>query len=236
MENLTGSAFWTFKDFCTPLRPKNPIPYVNQKGVCQRDGTPKESYYVFQSYWSAKPMVHIYGHTWPVRWGEEGELKEILVYSNQSEVELFVNGVSAGVKHRNIHDYPAQGFHWNVSLQKGINSIKAVAKELTDEITFEYQTEKWSKPAYVGLRQVSKNLVEAQLYDADGIRCLDACDWIEFSIAGDGELLQNQGTTDGSQRIQAANGRATIRLKSRTGTCVISAKSGTLPSAFITIP
>lgn len=47
---LTGSAFWTFKDFSTPLRPQNPIPYVNQKGVVQRDGTPKESYYVFQSY------------------------------------------------------------------------------------------------------------------------------------------------------------------------------------------
>lgn len=67
---LTGSAFWTFKDFSTPLRPQNPIPYVNQKGVVQRDGTPKESYYVFQSYWSKKPMVHIYGHTWHVRWGK----------------------------------------------------------------------------------------------------------------------------------------------------------------------
>ena len=44
---LTGAAFWTFKDFSTPLRPQNPIPYVNQKGVVQRDGTPKESYYVF---------------------------------------------------------------------------------------------------------------------------------------------------------------------------------------------
>lgn len=50
MPRLTGSLFWTFKDFSTPLRPDNPIPYVNQKGVVQRDGTPKESYYVFQSY------------------------------------------------------------------------------------------------------------------------------------------------------------------------------------------
>ena len=49
MPRLTGSLFWTFKDFSTPLRPDNPIPYVNQKGVVQRDGTPKESYYVFQS-------------------------------------------------------------------------------------------------------------------------------------------------------------------------------------------
>ena len=73
MPSLTGSAYWPFKDFSTPVRPDNPVPYVNQKGVIQRDFTPKESYYVFQSYWTDKPMVHIYGHTWPVRWGDPGE-------------------------------------------------------------------------------------------------------------------------------------------------------------------
>ena len=33
-------------------------------------------------------MLHIYGHSWPVRWGKPGEPKEILVYSNCPEVEL----------------------------------------------------------------------------------------------------------------------------------------------------
>lgn len=235
MPDLTGTAFWTFKDFCTPLRPDNPIPYVNQKGVVQRDGTPKESYYVFQSYWSQQPMLHIYGHTWPVRWGCEGELKEILVYSNQAEVELFVNGISAGKRRRNIEDFPAQGFHWSVPLQKGLNHLKAVSMELTDEITFEYQTEQWGEPTELRLTRIGKDLIEAQLYDADGIRCLDSRNWIEFSIAGDGELLQNQGTATGSQRIQAANGKATIRLKSLNATCVVAAKSGNIPSAFIHI-
>jgi len=32
MPRLTGTAQWCFKDFSTPLRPDNPIPYVNQKG------------------------------------------------------------------------------------------------------------------------------------------------------------------------------------------------------------
>ena len=93
---LTGAAYWPFKDFSTPVRPENPVPYVNQKGVIERDFTPKESYYVFQSYWTTEPMVHIYGHSWPVRWGNQGDRKEILVYSNCDEVELFVNGVSQG--------------------------------------------------------------------------------------------------------------------------------------------
>lgn len=29
---LTGTAYWPFKDFSTPVRPDNPVPYVNQKG------------------------------------------------------------------------------------------------------------------------------------------------------------------------------------------------------------
>ena len=69
---LTGSAQWIFKDFTTPLRVDNPIPRVNQKGLLARDMTPKEGYFVFQSYWATKPMVHVYGHDWPVRWGRPG--------------------------------------------------------------------------------------------------------------------------------------------------------------------
>ena len=157
----------------------------------------------------------------------------MLVYSNQPEVELFVNGQSVGKRKRNIDDYPAQGFHWNVVLRKGTNTIRAIAKDLTDEITFEYQTDPWGAPAELRLSQIAPDLIEAQLYDANGVRCLDSSDWIEFSIAGDGELLVNQGTNTGSRRIQAANGRATIRLRSLTGHCTVSAKCTGLPSALM---
>ena len=96
MTNLTGTAQWIFKDFATPLRPNNPVPDVNQKGLLERDGTPKEGYYIFQSYWADQPMVHIFGHSWRVRWGKPDEEKMVKVFSNCREVELFVNGVSAG--------------------------------------------------------------------------------------------------------------------------------------------
>ncbi len=82
MPSLTGTAQWIFKDFSTPLRAENPIPRMNQKGLVERDLTPKEGYYVFQSYWAARPMVHIYGHSWPVRWGDRDERKLMKVYSN----------------------------------------------------------------------------------------------------------------------------------------------------------
>ena len=236
MPNLTGSAFWTFKDFCTPLRPDNPIPYVNQKGVCQRDGTPKESYYVFQSYWAQKPMLHIYGHSWPVRWGDEGEEKEVLVYSNEPEVELFVNGQSAGKRKRDCRDYPAQGFHWKVVFRPGHNTVVARSRHLTDEIAFEYQTGHWGKPAAIQLTLKDDSLVEAVIVDSQGRRCLDSRDWMVFSIAGDAQLLRNQGTATGSTRIQAANGRAAIRLLQKKGTCAVAAKTAGLPAALLSLP
>src|SRR5690606_18138217 len=125
---LTGTAYWPFKDFSTPVRPDNPVPYVNQKGVVERNLNKKEAYYVFQSYWTEKPMVHIYGHSWPIRWGEVGEKKMVKVYSNAPEVELFVNGKSLGTKKRNTQDFPAAGLRWLVSFNDGENHIKAIAK------------------------------------------------------------------------------------------------------------
>ena len=245
MPRLTGSLFWTFKDFSTPLRPDNPIPYVNQKGVMQRDGTPKESYYVFQSYWSSKPMLHIYGHSWPVRWGKPGEPKEILVYSNCPEVELFVNGVSQGRKKRNSQDFPAAGLRWNVPLREGNNKITATGYDgklrLDDEIQQEYQTRTWGKPSRILLTQTAQDaetiLVQAELIDENGIRCLDACQFIEFGCTDSEALLRNQGTAQGSRRIQAANGRASIRVNKQHAPVVVSASDSKriLKTALISV-
>lgn len=228
MPQLTGAAFWTFRDFSTPLRPDNPVPYVNQKGVVERDGTLKESYYVFQSYWTKKPMVHIYGHTWQVRWGAKDEEKEVLVYSNCKEVELFVNGKSVGKKTRDTRKYPACGLSWKVRMQEGCNTIRAVARDkgqtLSDEIVQEYQTERWGAPARLSVKteKVAADTVEisVQITDKNGVRCLDAANWIEFGMTGDGRLLADLGISTGSRRVQAYNGRALIRAKLGGRACV----------------
>jgi beta-galactosidase len=148
---LSGSAYWPFKDFSTPVRPDNPVPYMNQKGVIERDFTKKEAFYVFQSYWTNNLMAHIYGHSWPVRWGDLNEARMIKVYANADEAELFLNGVSQGVKKRNSQDFPAAGLRWMVNYKEGENNIKVVAKRgkevVTDEISQLYQTTKWGKPA-----------------------------------------------------------------------------------------
>ena len=231
---LTGSAAWIFKDFATPLRPENPVPRVNQKGVVERDGTPKETYYVFKSYWSEKPMVHIFGHGWPVRWGDAGEEKEVRVYSNCPEVELFVNGKSVGVKKRNVSDYPAAGLHWMVKLSEGENKLRAVGNGVSDELTVGYQTKKWSKPAKLKLEEIAQKdgiaTMEVRMLDTNDVPCLDCSNIVRFGLAGYGRLIDNLGTATGSRAVQLYNGRATIQCEiTNYKVCVSVSSEGRKP-------
>ena len=170
---LAGAAQWIFKDFTTPLRVENPIPRVNQKGVVERDHTPKESYYVFQSYWSEHPMVRIYGHTWPVRWGRASQQRLVRVYSNCASVELFLNGQSLGSRSRSPGDFPCSGLRWMTAFADGKNELVAVAhlpdgKTLRDTVQFQYQATAWAAPAELRLRiaepQPTQSALQPNLY------------------------------------------------------------------------
>ena len=243
MTNLSGSAYWVFKDFATPLRPENPIPYMNQKGVVTRDLTPKESYYLFQSDWTTKPMAHIYGHTWPVRWGAAGKKELFKVYSNCSQAELFVNGKSYGVKKREVLDFPAAGLRWEVPLEQGDYRVKVVARQgkttVTDSIHFHYQTAVWGSPVTLLLKRVADSggttTVEARAVDAEGVPCLDAAEFVRFSAAGAATLIDDLGTPDGSRKIQLYNGRALIRVKNGRGPGAVGVTADKMQGAVITL-
>jgi beta-galactosidase len=242
MPELDGSAQWIFKDFATTLRPGNPVPRVNQKGLVERDFTLKEGYFVFQSYWAERAMVHIYGHSWPVRWGDRDETKLLKVYSNCPVVELFVNGESAGTKKRNSQDFPAAGLRWLVKFREGENVVRAVGKrervEIVDEIKFAYQTQKWEKPAKLVLAELRAaadvSTLEVKLVDANGVQCLDARNVVRFALAGDGRLIDNLGTSTTARKVELYNGRAQISVQ-RRGKSVVSVSSEGLPSAFLNI-
>src|SRR5687768_4428854 len=239
MPELTGAAQWIFKDFATTLRPGNPVPHVNQKGLVERDFTLKEGYFVFQSYWSPALMVHIYGHSWPVRWGAKDEAKLVKVYSNCPSVELFVNGQSAGVKKRNSQDFPAAGLRWLVRFKEGENVIRATGNNgINDEIRLVYQTAVWGKPANLvleELRQVDDvSRLQVTAHDARDVLCADARNFVRFGLAGDGGLIDNLGTSTTARKVQLYNGRALISVK-RKGKSVVSVSSDGLPTIFLSL-
>jgi beta-galactosidase len=209
--------------------------------------TKKEAYFVFQSYWAETPMVRLYGHSWPIRWGAEGEEKMVKVYSNCETAELFVNGKSAGVKHRNSQDFPAAGLRWMTPFVSGQNTLRVVAtkggKTVIDEIAFLYQTETWGAPVELKLTEKSRRAVaggetvtvEAKLYDAKGALCLDARNRLRFSIAGMGSLLDNRGTSKASRVVEMYNGRAEISLTRKEGGSVVAVSAAGIKPAFCNI-
>jgi hypothetical protein len=244
MDGLTGSAMWPFKDFSTPLRSDNPVPFMNQKGAVERDLTPKESFYVYQSYWTEEPMVRIQGHAWPVRWGQAAEKRRVKVYSNCEEVELWLNGVSQGVRRRNSQDFPAAGLRWEIPFESGLNTLRATGKShgrtVTDETLFRYETRPWGKPHHFRMQQLSAAddhvRVQVELLDEAGVICLDAADFVRFGHAGDGRLLDNLGIAGGSRLVQLANGRARIDVALPPGgRAVVSASAAGVPVGFLPV-
>lgn len=218
---FVGNMQWAYKDFATPLRPEDDIPYMNQKGLVDRNGNPKDAYYVFKSYWSERPFTYIESHTWTDRQGPKNTPRTICVYSNCPKVELFLNGVSLGIKNRDITAYPACGLTWEVNFADGKNNFIAVGitkdgKKVNDTIDVNYRYVK--NGAADGLKlsaEKMKNgnyLVTAIAVDKNNMRCLDYEDRVYFQCLSGGTTMKNQGTPTGSESIKMSNGKAAIEV------------------------
>jgi beta-galactosidase len=194
---------------------------MNQKGLVDRNGNPKDAYYVFKSYWSEKPSVYIESHTWTERQGAKDLARVLNVFSNCPKVEFFQNGISLGEKTRNIKAYPACGLTWEVNFTEGKNNLVAIGttkegKKVTDTIDVNYRFTK-NEPA-IGLKMTGEKLKNgnylftAIAVDKNNLRCLDFEDRVYFQCLSGGQTLKNQGTPTGSESIKMANGQAAIEV------------------------
>ncbi|MBC6994524.1 glycoside hydrolase family 2 TIM barrel-domain containing protein [Neolewinella lacunae] len=241
---FAGNAQWAFKDFGTPLRPENAIPYLNQKGLVDRAGKPKDAYYVFKSYWSGEPFTYLESHTWTERSGPVGKTREQAVFSNCAEVELWLNGVSMGRKQRRRGVYPAQGLTWELNFAAGANQLISLGYEggqlvAADTLALTYAYEKAGSPEEIVLTQRTLPnghlLIEATMQDAAGRRVLDYEDHVYFSLDGSGKLLVDYGTPTRSQVIEMANGRAAIELVPGTGRAVIEVRNQDFKGSYLVV-
>lgn len=124
-----ASHVWNMFDFGCAARNEGGVSGRNNKGLVTMDRkTKKDSYFVYQAYWTQTPMIHIAGRRHAQRAGETTEIK---VYSNQDTVVLYVNGKEVG--QQTAH----RVFKFNAALNEGFNTIVAVAGDVKDSITLE---------------------------------------------------------------------------------------------------
>jgi beta-galactosidase len=144
--------------------------------------------------------------------------------------------------HRDSQNFPAAGLRWKVEFASGPNHLRAVATKgeavFSDEIDIIYQTQSWDKPTELKLFQKKRTgnivTVEAKLFDAKGVLCLDSSQVVRFSLAGAGNLIDNLGTTRGSREIQLSNGHAEISVVCK-GPCTIRAAPKGMPVASLSV-
>lgn len=193
-DHISGVYLWTGFDYLgepTPFWWPSRSSYF---GVIDLAGFPKDVYYMYQSEWTNKDVLHIFPH-W--NW-KEGQTVDIWAYfNNADEVELFLNGLSLGKKAKEKDVYHV---FWRVPFQKG--TLKAVSyKDGKEVLTREIKTT--GDPVSIRLtadRQTIKangkdlSFITVEALDAEGNPIPVADNLINFTIEGDGFIA---GTDNG---------------------------------------
>ena len=214
--DLAGTAQWIFKDFGTPLRPENPVPFVNQKGLVDRTGQHKDVYYVFKAFQSKEPVVHIESSGWPVRVGLE---QTVRVITNCDAVNLQINGRRIGTRTRPT-DAPATVLSWTVTMEPGELHLTAIGQQ-NGRASAQHEVKQTVTPGNLGpvaqlitthTSDESSPILSIQLADADGYPVTTDERRVHFEAIEGGSVSRWQGVTGGSDVIETANGRACVRL------------------------
>ena len=231
-------------------------------GAVDLAGFPKDRFFLYQSHWTTKPMIHLLPH-WNWK-GMEGKEIPVYCYTNVDEAELFVNGKSMGrkVKGKDLTEikidflrYEPKTFKskyrlsWNVPYQAG--EIKVIGYKNGKQIV-EEKIVTAGKPAKVSV-SVDRSTITAdgqdlayvtvKILDKNGNIVPDADNLVNFSVKGAGTLV---GVDNGNQislesfvepKRKAFSGMCLAILKSSktSGKITLTASSKSLKSAEIIV-
>lgn len=199
-DHIAGMYVWTGFDYLG-----EPTPYTwparsSYFGIVDLAGFPKDVYYLYQSVWTEKPVLHVLPH-W--NW-KQGDQVDIVVYFNQADrVELYLNGKKIGEQSRDPDRYDLvfkavefePGEIEVISFQGGkkllSKTIRTAAKAHRIQLSSENLT----------FNSANKELsfVHAYIVDEFGTIVPDADDKIEFEVKGDAAKIvatDNGNTTD----------------------------------------
>ena len=239
---FSGMFIWTGWDYIGEPTPY-PWPAISSYfGIIDLAGFPKDVYYMYQSEWTDKPVLHLLPH-W--NW-KPGDNVDVWAYFNSDEVELFLNGKSLGAR-RKIGDE----LHvvWRVPYQPG--TLKAVSRKngkvvLTEEVRTAEQ------PARLVLlpdRKIIKadgrdlSFVTVKVVDRNGDLVPRADNLVNFKLTGEGFIAGVDNGSEISHESFKANHRkafhglclAVIQSKEKASKIVLRATAVGLAPASVVI-
>ena len=124
--NYIWAAYvWNMFDFGADARCEGGEHGQNHKGLVTFDRKyKKDAFYAYKAWLSKEPFVHIAGKRYVER---AEERTRVTIYSNQNEVELFVNGASQGKQESRNHF-----FYYDID-NEGESELVAKSGELSDK-------------------------------------------------------------------------------------------------------
>ena len=240
---ISGLYVWTGFDYLG-----EPTPYwfparSSYFGIIDLAGFPKDVYYMYQSEWTDKEVLHLFPH-W--NW-KEGDKVDLWAYFNQAdEVELFVNGQSQGVK-RKEND----AFHvmWRVDFHPGM--IKAVSRKNGKEVLVR-EIHTAGQPSHIkltadrttiGADGKDLSFVTVEILDDKGVIVPNADNLVQFEVSGCGFIAGVDNGSQTSMESFKANERkafygkclVVIQNDGKNGNILLKANSGGLTSDQIVI-
>lgn len=241
---LSGGFVWTGFDYRGEPSPNGWGNISSQYGVIDTCGFPKDSFFYYKSWWTDKPVLHLFPHwNWP---GLEGKEIAVWVYSNLDKVELFVNGKSLGVKEVPKDSHVA----WNVKYAPG--SIEAKGYK-GNKVVMTEKRETTGKPAKL-VMHANREFVDAngedvamfavEVQDAQGRIVPITDNEVTFTVSGTGKLLgtgngdpTNHEPDQGKSR-KAFSGlcMAVVQSGKAAGDITVEAVSPGLTASKVTIP
>jgi beta-galactosidase len=239
---LSGMFIWTGFDYLGEPTPYGWPSRSSYFGIFDLAGFPKDAFYMYQSEWTKKPVLHIFPH-W--NW-KEGDTVDIWAYGSNPEVELFLNGNSLGKKIKQPGDLHLS---WRVPFVAG--KLKAVSKgKGKDILTKEIMTA--GKPAKIILSADRKSIkadgfdlsfITVKVTDIQGNLVPYADHMINFGVTGNGSIIGVDNGSQTSLESFKANHRkvfnglclAVIQATDKPGIISIKAESEGLETASLQI-
>lgn len=228
-EFIFGEFVWTGFDYLGEPTPYNEGTPAKSSyfGIVDLAGLKKDRFYLYQSKWSDKPVLHLLPHwNWEDR---EGKNIPVMCYTNYPKAELFVNGKSMGVKEKNnLSKYDRYRLIWdNVTYQPG--EIKVVAYDASGRAVAQQVIRTAGEPAKIRLTadrsQISADgkdlsFVTIEILDRDNNLCPRSGNMLFFQVSGAGELAAVcngnpiDQTSFSSNYMRAFNGKMVAIVKS----------------------
>lgn len=242
-DHVSGMYIWTGFDY---LGEPTPYPWPARSsyfGIIDLAGFPKDVYYMYQSEFTDKPVLHIYPH-W--NWKQGDTIDMIAYYNNADEVELFLNEKSLG---KQAKKGDALHVKWRVAYAPGV--VKAVSRKnrevvLTKEVRTAGAPYKLVLTADRGVIQADGrdlSFITVEITDSNGVLVPNANDLIQFSITGEGVI---EGVDSGNPvslepfkatQHTAMNGKALciVRSNGKKGIIQLKASARGLQQAAIVL-